>query len=85
MRTLRTAAVVAGIGTRKKGTSKKTGNAFDFVPVALTYQDPAFNGSAAITLNIPGADFDCACLSVGEVREVLMVEQNFRLDFAAFL
>ena len=64
---------IVGVGQRKAGTGK-TGNPYDFTPVAFTYPDRFIAGEKAATVNI-GKD----CLGeyephVGDTVEVVMHE-----------
>ena len=70
---------IIGIGQRRSGVSK-SGNSYDFVPVAVSYEDKKnFQGVRCCEMNIETADFEEARLNVGDVREVFMHVQNFRM------
>jgi hypothetical protein len=69
---------VVGVGTRRTGKSKETGRPYDFVPVAITYEDPSMNGVRAETVNVPGAMYDERPIYTGEFLTVFMHMQNFR-------
>lgn len=69
---------VVGVGARRTGKSKESGRSYDFVPVAITYEDPQMNGVKAETVNVQGAIFDERPIYTGELLTVFMHTQNFR-------
>lgn len=78
---------IVGIGPRRSGTSK-AGNKYDFVPVAINYQDPQdqnFKGLKAETLNVDFSTFNEADMQVGDTLDVVMHFQNYRLYLDAVL
>lgn len=75
---------VVGIGQRRTGTGKN-GRSYDFVPVSIEYMDPNFSGFKADTVNITGDMFVKADVQVNDDLDVVMHEQNFRLQVDAIL
>ncbi len=66
---------IVGVGERRKGVSQKTGRAYDFTPIAFTYEHMSMNGVGAATVNVSQ---DC-CLAdyfptVGDVVEAVIRE-----------
>lgn len=78
---------IVGIGPRRSGTSK-AGNNYDFIPVAINYQDPLdknFKGVKAETLNVDYQMFSDSDMNVGDTLDVVMHFQNYRLYLDAVL
>lgn len=69
---------VVGIGKRRKGTSRP-GNSYDFVPLAITYEDPSFGGVRACEVNCDTPEFEQRVIAVGDILEVFMHQQNFQM------
>lgn len=72
---MRLAIQIVGVGDRRKGVSQKTGRAYDFTPVAFTYEHMRMTGVGAATVNISQdccpADYSPA---VGDVVEAVIRE-----------
>lgn len=81
---MRKTVEIVGIGKRKCGTSRK-GNSYDMVPVSFLYHDKDTNGQCAATVNVDGEEYDRSGITVGEVRDFIMHEQNFSLRLDAIL
>lgn len=81
---MRATVEIVGIGKRRTGTSKK-GVAYDLIPLSIVWDDRNYNGKAAATVNCDGFEYDRSGVNVGEVREVIMHEANFRLQLDAIL
>lgn len=84
---MRCNVTIVGIGKRRSGTSK-AGKNYDFVPVAINYQDPGepeFKGCKAETLNVDFKTFNDSDLAVGDTVDAVMHYQNYRLYLDAVL
>lgn len=84
---MRCNATIVGIGKRRTGTSK-AGKNYDFVPVAITYQDPQdadFEGVKAETINVDFPTFNASDLAVGDTVDAVMHFQNYKLYLDAVL
>lgn len=81
---MRKTVEIVGIGKRKAGTSKK-GNSYDFVPISVLYADKDVAGQVAITLDCDGEEFDRSGVRVGEMRDFVMHEQNFKMRLDCIL
>lgn len=84
---MRTYITIVGVGERMTGTSKTSGRNYDFVPVSFTYDDPynSTRGQLAETVNVPGNMAEPAQLTPGDVLDVVMHKQNYRLVIDAIL
>lgn len=69
---------VEGFGVRKNGVSKQ-GNAYDFIPVHITYDPPAsshITGRAAAVVNVDTDDFNRINPRPGEDFTVTLTPSN---------
>lgn len=74
---MRTNIKIVGLGKRMKGTSSKTGNAYDFQSVSFVYQDKYTTGLKAATCNVQGEDIDaCGGLALDEMRDAFVETYN---------
>lgn len=81
---MRATVEIVGIGKRRAGTSKR-GNAYDLIPLSFTYPAVDTKGVCAVTVMCDGHEYDKSGVDVGEVREVILHEQNYRLVLDAIL
>lgn len=81
---MRATVEIVGIGKRRTGTSKK-GNAYDFVPLYFTCPAKDTEGVCAVTVNCDGDEYVRSGVTVGDVREFIMHESNYRLVLDAIL
>ena len=75
---------VVGIGKRRQGTSKM-GRSYDFFPVSIEFADPDYAGFRAETVSVPGDMFLKSDIQVNDDLDMVMHEQNFRLQVDAIL
>lgn len=81
---MRATVEIVGIGKRRAGTSKR-GNAYDMIPLSFTYPARDTEGVCAVTVMCDGYEYDRSGVKVGDVREVIMHEQNYRLTLDAIM
>lgn len=81
---MRATVEIVGIGQRKAGTSKK-GVAYDMIPLCIAWEDRNFKGRACANVMCDGHEYDRSGVQVGEIRDVVMHEANFRLQLDAIL
>lgn len=71
---MRKYVTIVGVGRRMAGIGKKSGQAYDFTPLALTYEDPKFTGLRCATVNVNKDALGDFIPGVGEVVEMVMHE-----------
>lgn len=83
---MRTVANVVGVGQRMTGVSKKSGKAYDFQSIAITYCDGRIAGEAAATPMMNGPDIDAiGGICVGDHLDIVAHEYNGKLLIDAVL
>ena len=82
---MRTYVEVLGVGPRKCGIAKKTGNKYDFTEVSIAYEAPGFNGRKCETVALDGVVVGDRPLAPGEVLDVVMHQANFKTYVDAIL
>lgn len=83
---MRTNIKIVGIGTRRTGTGKNTGKAYDFVPVSFVYKEEGVHGFSAVTSNIPGKMYDeIGGLELNKEYDTVMHSWNFSMVIDAIL
>lgn len=65
---------IVGVGKRMVGVSKTSGKAYDFTPVAFTYDDPYTVGVKAATTSINADAMGGYQPAIGDTVEVVMRE-----------
>ena len=81
---MRTNIKIIGIGSRMSGTSKNTGNAYDFTPISIAFADAKTRGHRAETVNVNTAELP-ADIAVGSELDAVMHYANNRLYVDAIL
>lgn len=65
---------------RNKGTSKRTGKAFDMCDVHFLYEDRFVEGMAAGKWTFDGSRIDEKDIRVGDFVDALLFFKNYELD-----
>lgn len=65
---------IVGVGKRMSGTGKNSGKAYDFTPVAFTYDDQYMTGAKCTTVNINQDAMGGYTPCIGDTVEVVMRE-----------
>lgn len=73
---------VVGIGQRKAGIAKKSGQKYDFTEVSIVFDDKQFNGQKAETIAIDQGIIDVHPLAPGSVYEAELYTMNFKTRLA---
>ncbi len=74
---MRATIKIIGIGSRRAGISKKSGKAYDFVPVSFALENPDFNGYEAATSLVDGGMLDASGgIQVNQEREAFFHRYN---------
>lgn len=68
---------IVGVGNRMAGVGKNSGKAYDFTPVAFTYDDHFITGLKCATVNISADCLSGYVPAVGDTVEAVMHE-DFR-------
>lgn len=75
---------VIGVGTRKKGLSKK-GNKYDFTEISIAYEADGVVGRKAETVAVDAAVLADRVVAPGEVLDIVMHQANFKTYVDAIL
>lgn len=81
---MRKEITVVGVGARRSGVSN-SGKAYDFTPIAFTFQSEAFEGVEAHTVNVSQDCLGKYFPIIGDVVEAVMHSSNFRIYVDAIL
>lgn len=73
---------VVGIGPRKVGIGKKTGDKYDFTDVSIVFDDKKFSGQKADTIAFDQELLDEHPIAVGEVFDAEIYSMNFKTRIA---
>ena len=76
---------VLGVGQRKSGIAKRTGNRYDFTEISIAYDAPGFQGRKCETVALDAAVVGVRNIAPGEVLEVVMHQANFKTYVDAIL
>lgn len=83
---MRAKVKIVGMGKRLSGTSKKTNNPYDFIPLSFIYQDKFTEGYKAETVNVDGEYVDDhGGIKVGDEVEFVFHVANNRTYVDAIL
>lgn len=73
---------IVGIGQRKAGLAKKSGQNYDFTEVSIVFDDKNFTGQKAETIAIDQEVLDEHPLTPGAVYEAELYTMNFKTRLA---
>jgi len=73
---------VVGIGQRKAGIAKRSGEKYDFTEVSIVFDDSKFKGQKAETIAIDQEIIDEHPLTPGSVYEAELYTMNFKTRLA---
>lgn len=76
---------ILGVGSRKTGVSKRKGNAYDFLEVAIGYDCPGFSG---LKCEVVGIDTDMLGgrpVAPGDTLDLIFHQANFKTYVDAVL
>lgn len=76
---------VLGVGQRKCGVAKRTGNKYDFTEVSIAFESPGFQGRKCETIAFDAAVVGDRNIAPGEVLDVVMHQANFKTYVDAIL
>ena len=82
---MRTYVEVLGVGQRKCGVAKRSGNKYDFTEVSVAYDAPGFQGRKCETIVFDAAVVGDRHIAPGEVLDVVMHQSNFKTYVDAVL
>jgi len=73
---------VVGIGSRKVGVAKKSGEKYDFTEVSIVFEDKKFSGQKAETIPFDQDLLVEHPIAVGEVFDAEIYSMNFKTRIA---
>ena len=76
---------VLGVGQRKCGVAKRTGNKYDFTELSIAFEAPGFQGRKCETVAFDAGVIGERNIAPGEVLEVVMHQANFKTYVDAIL
>lgn len=69
---------VVGVGERKSGVGKRSGQAYDFTEVSCVYPKPGTNGNHAETFAINTSLLSGREIAPGDEMEMIIHQANFK-------
>lgn len=82
---MRTYVEVLGVGQRKCGVAKRTGNKYDFTEISVAYEATGFQGRKCETIAFDADVIGDHKIAPGEVLDVVMHQANFKTYVDAIL
>lgn len=76
---------VFGVGQRKAGLAKKTGNKYDFTEVSIGYEVDGFAGMKCETVAFDQAVIGDRVIGPGDILDLVFHQSNFKTYIDAIL